>query len=474
MRLYQHVCCVAGLLLAFGMTEVHADLFGTKKIPDSNEEMQLSFAPLVKQAAPAVVNIYSTRKIQVKDTSPFINDPLFRHFFGNNFGTGVTERQENSLGSGVIVKADGLIITSNHVIEKSDAIHVVLADRREFEAKVILSDEKTDLALLKINAKDLPFLSLMNSDNLEVGDIVLAIGNPFGVGQTVTQGIISATARTTVGISDYQFFIQTDASINPGNSGGALITTNGKLAGINTAIYTQSGGSNGIGFAIPANMVTTVIEHGVEGDKIVRPWLGVTARPVTQEVATALGMDKPKGALIETLYPNGPFQSAGMKVGDVVLTIDGVSILDNHELDFRVATYRIGSTAKFNVLRAGKELAISVKMVAPVESPKRDMRMMRGRSPLTGATVMNLSPAVADQLGLPLDDIQPGVVVSDITDGTPAKRVGFQKKDLIMVFNGTDVKSTEQLAELVATEATSYKITLKRGTRIINIILNGF
>jgi len=474
MKFYQQACCIIGLLSVLSSAAAYADFFGTKKVPNSNEEIQLSFAPLVKKAAPAVVNIYSTRKIQVKDTSPFINDPLFRHFFGNNFGTGITERQEKSLGSGVIVKPDGIIITSNHVIEKSDAIRVVLADRREFEARVIVSDEKTDLALLKINAKDLPFLTLMNSDNLEVGDIVLAIGNPFGVGQTVTQGIVSATARTTVGISDYQFFIQTDASINPGNSGGALITSSGKLAGINTAIYTQSGGSNGIGFAIPANMVSTVIEYGVEGDKIVRPWLGVTTRPVTQEVASALGMDKPKGALIESLYPDGPFQNAGMKVGDVVLSIDGVSILDNHELDFRVATYHIGTTAKFNVLRAGKELNLSVKMVAPLESPKRDMRMMRGRNPLTGATIMNLSPAVADQLGLPLDDIQVAVVISDITDGTPARRVGFQKKDIITSINGTDVVSTKQLTDLLTAESASYKITLKRGTRVINIILNGF
>ena len=470
MRLLYVLTILSVLLTA----QARAELFTTKKVPQSNDDIQLSFAPLLKKAAPAVVNIYSTRKIQVKDASPLMNDPLFRHFFGNNFGTGVTERQENSLGSGVIVKSDGMIITSNHVIEKSDAIRVVLADRREFEAKVVVSDEKTDLALLKINAKDLPFLTLMNSDTLEVGDLVLAIGNPFGVGQTVTQGIVSATARTTVGISDYQFFIQTDAAINPGNSGGALITTTGKLAGINTAIYTQSGGSNGIGFAIPANMVATVIDNGADGGHIVRPWLGVTTQAVTQEVANALGLEKPDGALVEALYPNGPFQNAGIKIGDIIVAIDNTRIVDHHELDFRVATYQLGSTARFSILRAGREITVMVKMVPPVESPKRDLRVMRGRTPLTGATVMNLSPAVADQLGLPLDNIQPGVVVSDITDATPAKRVGFQKKDLITGINGADVTSTQQLADMLRTEVASYKITLKRGQRTINIILNGF
>lgn len=473
---------VITLLSAFIVHQAQAGLFGNnstessaaaKKIPESNEEVQLSFAPLVKKASPAVVNIYSTRKIQVRNVSPFVNDPMFRHFFGNSFGSGVSERQESSLGSGVIVKSDGLIITSNHVIDKSDSIRVVLADRREFEAKVILADAKTDLALLKINAKDLSYLELMDSDTLEVGDIVLAIGDPFGVGQTVTQGIVSATARTTIGISDYQFFIQTDAAINPGNSGGALVTTSGKLAGINTAIYTQSGGSNGIGFAIPANMVATVINSGSGGDHVVRPWLGVTAEPVTQEIANSLGLDRPSGAVVGGLYTGGPLQEAGIRVGDVITAVDATKIVDNHELSFRVATYKIGSTVKFTVLRAGKELTYNIKMVPPIESPKRDLRVIRGQSPLTGASVMNLSPAVADQLGLPLDDLKPGVIISDVTEGTTAKRVGFQKKDIIVQVNQIEVTSTQQLLSLLTKDVTSFKIAIKRGQRVINIILNG-
>jgi Do/DeqQ family serine protease len=482
MQFIKIAAAILMVILTSASVQAEANLFGDssedapaliKKIPQSNEDIQLSFAPLVKRVSPAVVNIYSTRKIKVKNVSPFMNDPMFRHFFGNSFGTGVSERQESSLGSGVIVKEDGLIITSNHVIDKSDTIRVVLSDRREFEAKVILADEKTDLALLRINAKNLAYLELMDSDTLEVGDIVLAIGDPFGVGQTVTQGIVSATARTTIGISDYQFFIQTDAAINPGNSGGALVTSSGKLAGINTAIYTQSGGSNGIGFAIPANMVATVINNGAGGEHIVRPWLGVTTVAVSQDVANSLGLEKPSGALVSALYEGGPLQEVGIKVGDIITMVDNTHIVDNHELNFRVATYKVGTVAKFTVLRAGKSFIYTVKMIAPVESPKRDVRAIRGQSPLTGASVMNLSPAVADQFGLPLDDIQPGVIVSDVAEGTAAQRVGFQKKDIIAQVNGENVTSTQQLVTMLAKKAASVKVTIKRGQRAINIILNG-
>ncbi len=453
-----------------------ANAEGTDKLlPTSRSEITLSFSPLVKKVAPAVVNIYSKRKIKYRNTSPFFNDPLFKHFFGDTFGNGITEKEESSLGSGVIVKANGLIVTSNHVIKGSDKIKVVLSDRREFSAKVILTDEKTDLAMLKIEAKDeqLPFLPLANSDKLEVGDLVLAIGNPFGVGQTVTNGIISALARTAIGVSDYQFFIQTDAAINPGNSGGALVNMEGKLAGINTAIYTESGGSNGIGFAIPANMVATIIDGSNVGKQIVRPWVGITATTVTQEIATSLGLPAPQGALIKEIYPDSPVDQAEIKVGDVVTSIDDFKIIDEKELHFRVATYKIGSNANFRIFRSGKELSFNVEMAEPIESPKKDLRLIRGNTPLTGVTVANLSPAVANILDLDLNDMSNKVVVMEVADNSPAMRVGFKKKDIIVDINEVAVESTKQLEELVTAKTSSLKLAILRGNRTINIILTG-
>ncbi|CAN0480566.1 unnamed protein product, partial [Discosporangium mesarthrocarpum] len=273
-----------------------------KRVPASKAEISLSFAPLVKSAAPAVVNIYTRRVVRARRISPLFNDPFFRRFFGNQFAPGNRQNQrvQNSLGSGVIVSADGLIVTNHHVIDKADEITVVLTDRREFEAEVVTRDEGTDLAVLRIKANNekLPFLKLRDSDTLEVGDLVLAIGNPFGVGQTVTSGIVSALARTARGVSDFGFFIQTDAAINPGNSGGALIALDGGLVGINTAIYSRGGGSNGIGFAIPSNMVATVIGSAVSGGQVVRPWLGARGQTVNADLARSLGLSRPSGVLV--------------------------------------------------------------------------------------------------------------------------------------------------------------------------------
>jgi len=351
----------------------------------------------------------------------------------------------------------------------------VLADRREYAASVLVSDEKTDLALLQIDPGDesLPFLSFMDSDSLEVGDLVLAIGNPFGVGQTVTSGIVSSAARTTVGVSDYQFFIQTDAAINPGNSGGALITIDGKLAGINTAIYTRSGGSNGIGFAIPANMVATVINNSTGNGQVVRPWLGMSVEAVTQEVASALGMGRPQGALVKALYPKGPGKKSGLQVGDVITAIDGKELLDEHELHFRVATYKIGNSANLTVLRNGKSETIAISMEAPIEHPKRDLRNLEGSSPLSGAVIANLSPAVADMFDLDVNQPMKGVIITSVSDTSSAKRVGFRKKDIILQVNGVKVESTKQLEEMMESNSNKWKFTLRRGKRTINFILSG-
>ncbi|PCI44922.1 MAG: serine protease, partial [Alphaproteobacteria bacterium] len=300
-------------------------LAADKKVPSSKIEVQLSYAPVVKRAAPAVVNIYTKRVVRTRSYSPFANDPFFQRFFGDRLGGRPRERIQRSLGSGVIVGEDGVIVTNHHVVEGADEITVALSDRREYDAEIILDDEKADLAILRINTggEKLPTLKFSDSDTVEVGDLVLAIGNPFGVGQTVTSGIVSALARTQVSGQDYQFFIQTDAAVNPGNSGGALIGMNGELIGINTAIFSRSGGSNGIGFAIPANMVRHVVSSALMGGELVRPWFGGGGQAVTSDIAESLGFDRPGGILVDDIYAGGPADKAGLEQGDVILSIDG-------------------------------------------------------------------------------------------------------------------------------------------------------
>src|SRR6185295_8695414 len=275
------------------------------------------------------------------------------------------------------------IVTNNHVIKEGTDIRVVLADKREFEAVLLLADERTDLAVLKIDPSDekLPALKLGDSDDLEVGDLVLAIGNPFGVGQTVTSGIVSALARTQVGISDYQFFIQTDAAINPGNSGGALVNMDGKLIGINTAIFSRSGGSHGIGFAIPSNMVRLVVQAALKGGKVQRPWLGASLQPVTPDIAEALGLAAPSGALVSNVRANGPAARAGLQAGDVVVGVDDKPVQDPHAFQYRFVTKGIGGQANLSVLRKGQKLTTTIALIAPIEDPPRDARDLGGHHP---------------------------------------------------------------------------------------------
>ena len=291
-----------------------------RRVPLGEAEVQLSFAPLVERTAPSVVNVYAART--VRQRSPFAGDPFFEQFFGNQFSG--PPRVQSSLGSGVIVDETGLVVTNNHVISGADEIRVALADGREFDSKVMLRDERSDLAVVRLDTDEtFPALPFGNSDELLTGDLVLAIGNPFGVGQTITSGIVSALARTRVGVADFGFFIQTDAAINPGNSGGALIDMQGRLVGINTAIFSRSGGSNGIGFAIPSNMVAAVVRQAQGGsDAFERPWLGASFQPVTPQIAESLGLDRPRGALVRDVDEEGPSAEAGLRAGDVVLAIE--------------------------------------------------------------------------------------------------------------------------------------------------------
>ncbi len=439
------------------------------EIPQSRAQIQLSFAPVVKKAAPAVVNIYASKKVRVQEASPFLNDPFFGQFFNHFALPGRTKEQvSNSLGSGVIVDASGLIITNNHVIGDSHTdIKVVLADRREFPAEVVMTDKRTDLALLKVKVDEqLPFLSIADPESLQIGDLVLAVGNPFGVGQTVTSGIVSALARTTVGVADYEFFIQTDAAINPGNSGGALIDMDGNLVGINTAIFSNSGGSLGIGFATPANMAQVVLLSYKQGAKrVVHPWLGAATQNITREIAESLGLAAPDGALIKNVFPGGAAEKAGIKTGDVITAIDGKKIQNQESLKFQIGTKPLGSEAVLTLLRAGKTLEANVPMEAPAETTPRDTALIEGVSPLAGAIVENLSPALADELGITRYQ---GVIVTEIQLRTEARRI-FQPGDIILSVNGKEVKTVKELQKLVQGDSKNWKIQAQRGGQVLTI-----
>ena len=440
-------------------------------VPGSQAEIELSFAPLVKKVAPAVVNIYTRRVVQAQAVSPFLSDPFFRRFFGDDFGFGrPTERIQNSLGSGVLVASDGLIVTNHHVVKDSDEITVVLADRREFDARVVTSDERTDLALLRIDppAEPLPFLELRDSDDLEVGDLVLAIGNPFGVGQTVTGGIVSALARTRVGIGDFGFFIQTDAAINPGNSGGALVGMDGRLVGINTAIFSRgNGGSIGIGFAIPSNMVATVIAAERTGGRLVRPWIGAAGQGVTADLAEGVGLDRPGGVILKDLHPAGPAALAGLRVGDVVLAVDGRAVDDPSALRFRLATLPVGGKAKLSVRRLGRDLDVDVDLVAAPEDPPRDETVLDGAHPLTGATVANLSPALAEELSV--DGAWRGVIIVTLRRGSIAHRAGLAPGDILLRVNDRETDTVAALREALDRPVSRWRIAFRRAgeTRVV-------
>src|SRR5262250_1857951 len=343
---------------------------GARRVPSSPTELRLSYAPVVQRAAPAVVNVYAAKTVAVRN--PLFDDPIFRRFFGvPGAPGGEGQPVQRSLGSGVLVDPAGLIVTNNHVIEGADQVKVSLADKREFEAEIVLKDARSDLAVLRIGDKRERFaaIDLGDSDALQVGDVVLAIGNPFGVGQTVTHGIVSAVARTQIGITDYQFFIQTDAAINPGNSGGGLVGLDGRLVGINTAIFSRSGGSQGIGFAIPANMVRVVVASAKTGGSTVkRPWLGARLQAVTPEIAESMGLKRPAGALVATVAPGSAAARGGLRTGDLIISIDGQTVDDSNAFDYRFATKALGGTAKLGIVRSGRETAATVALETAPET----------------------------------------------------------------------------------------------------------
>ncbi len=438
-----------------------------KTVPQDAGELRLSFAPVVKKARPAVVNVYASR-VETMPRNPLFDDPIFRQFFGNQ---GQNSRTAQSLGSGVIVDPSGLVVTNHHVIEGMTNVKIALSDRREFEAEIVLRDPRTDLAVLKIKSDEkFPVLELGDSDAIEVGDFVIAIGNPFGVGQTVTQGIVSALARTQIGINDYGFFIQTDAAINPGNSGGALVDLSGRLVGINSAIYSRSGGSMGIGFAIPVNMVKSVIaaaRHG--GATVRRPWLGAKLQNVSKDIADSIGLDRPVGALVVGVASGSPAAAAGLKRGDVITEIDGRAVDDAQGVGFRLGVKPLGGVASLSVLRAGKVLVAPLTLAAAPEIPPRDAVRIKARSPFEGVEAMNLSPAVAEELSLEIDPESPieGVIVADVAANSLAAQFGLRKDDIIVEINGETIKTTRDLERVTARRSSIWDLSISRGGQLI-------
>ncbi len=442
-----------------------------RQAPESRPQMQMSFAPLVKQAAPAVVNVYGARREQ-RPRNSFMDDPFFREFFGGGRGQ---ERVQQSVGSGVIVSQDGFVVTNHHVIEGMTEVKVALADRREFDADVVLRDQRTDLAVLRlknVGEARISALPLGDSDQIEVGDIVLAIGNPFGVGQTVTSGIVSALARTQVGVSDYQFFIQTDAAINPGNSGGALLDMNGRLIGINTAIFSRSGGSHGIGFAIPANMVRVVVESARGGGATVRrPWFGARLDSLDREKAEALGLDRPSGALVANVVDRSPAAEAGLRRGDVIVGVDNQDVGDPDSFGFRFATKGLSGQTSLSVVRGGKRIIVPVRLVMAPETRPREPVTIKGRSPLAGLTVVNMSPAVAEELSV--DAGVEGVVVSGVEEGSNAQQVGFRKGDIVLSINNERPTASRDVERLTRDRSYRWLLQISRGGQVFTQQLFG-
>jgi Do/DeqQ family serine protease len=436
-----------------------------RRVPADAASVKLSFAPVVKRAAPAVVNVFSRRVVRQQI------DPFWGLFAG-----GVPrERTEQSLGSGSIVRADGVVLTNHHVIANAQEIMVVTADRREWPATVLLDDARADLAVLKLDTKGerLPTIAIDAAETPEVGDLVLAIGDPFGVGQTVTNGIVSALARSDVGISDYSFFIQTDAPINPGNSGGPLVDMSGNLIGVNTAILSSSGASSGVGFAIPAAMAKQVVDTALSGGReVTRPWLGAKTQGLTGEMARSLGLAAPQGVVVTDTWPGGPAARAGLAQGDVVVSVGGEAVNDEAGLNYRIATRRPGEALDLVVRRnGGAPRTLRATVEAPPRVPPPDARTLTGRNPFSGATVVNLSPAAAFDYGLDPFSGR-GVIVTRIDQGY-AQTLGLQPGDFVREVNGRRIETTADLAATLQAGGRDWNISIERGGRTISAQFSG-
>ena len=437
-------------------------------VPENTAQVQLSFAPVVAQVVPSVVNVYARRVVQRR--RGLFDDPFFQQFFGDDFAV-PRRRTQQSLGSGVIVDSAGLIVTNHHVIDGAQELTVVLSDRREFKAELVLDDARTDLAVLKLQnpPSELPALAFRDSDDIRVGDLVLAVGNPFGVGQTVTNGIVSALARSQVGVADYQSFIQTDAAINPGNSGGALVTLDGRLLGVNTAIFSKSGGSVGIGFAIPANMVARVVQAAQTDGEVKRPWLGASFQNVGADIADAFGLSRAGGAVIVDLHEASPLRQAGLTKGDVIQTVNGRDVFSPADVRFRIGTLEIGGQVELGAYRRSEQIVIDVALVAAPEVPLRNVQRVTGQSPLAGLQIANINPALSEEHDLPPG--KKGVIVLDVAANSEARRAGFRIGDIILQINASLIERVQDVLRLVRNASGDTALEIERGNRRLRVTL---
>lgn len=451
-------------IIAFLFCVVPLAVGAQTRLPENSAEISLSFAPLVRDTAPSVVNIYAKVVTQTRQRTPFMNDPFFERFFE---GFGQPEpRVQNSLGSGVILSSGGIVVSNYHVVGQATDIRVVLNDRREYEARVLLGDADSDLAILQlIGASELPFLGFRESDTVEVGELVLAIGNPFGVGQTVSSGIVSGLARSGAMNGRGQgYFIQTDAPINPGNSGGALVDMAGRLIGVNTRILSRSGGSNGIGFAIPSDLVAAFVRQAEAGNTtFVRPWAGATGQIVDSDLAQMLDLDRPGGIIIAGLHPLSPLRDAGFEVGDVVLAIDGQPVHSPGEMLFRMGLVDASGRVVMTRLRGGDQQDVSVAMIPAPDVPPRNAATLPEDANLPGLSVARINPAVIAEMDLPIEAT--GVVVTGL--GTLGARVGLRIGDILQRIDGRDISETRQaVAALSQARRGTTVLALRRGGRV--------
>jgi serine protease Do len=408
-----------------------------------------ALAEVAEVVRPAVVNISTTTTIPAGE-SPFgdmFNDPFFRHFFGDQFNRpGPNRKQKSSaLGSGVIMSDKGYILTNSHVVKGADEIKVVLYDKREFKGTIVGTDSKTDLAVVKIDAKDLPTVVIGSSSALKTGDVVLAIGNPFGLNQTITMGIVSAVGRSHIGLADFEDFIQTDAAINPGNSGGALVNSSGELIGINTAIFSTSGGYMGIGFAIPSDMAASVMDSIIKHGKVIRGWLGVSIQDLSQDLAKSFNLKDQTGALVSGVMENSPADKAGLKRGDLVIELDGKTVADSISLRNRVSALAPGTKIEMKIIRNGSQQAITATLGEAKE--KAEVKKTEYSNVLKGITVQDLTPGLRDKLDIP--ESLTGVVVTDVAPDAPTHGL-LQANDVIQEVNRQGIKSAQEYEQAVS------------------------